>query len=197
MSVPFTFSLYIFAVCTLILNVRFAIPLRFYDTEWPINKTAITDLLNPQDSLKTASGRPTCTDGCKFLGYKHCNTTCTVLNLPILITNLRQQQIWQVHIVITIIAYIDIDASITCETIGTGTVHSSTKISPTSVAISVPPSGKSLPRSAGKFDHLFVGPHCQPSLKFHANPFGSFCAMLPTAIESNNDENITSSAEVP
>jgi len=32
--------------------------------------------------------------------------------------------------------------------------------------------------------------------KFHVNPFGSFCAKLLTAKQTNNNENITSLAEV-
>ena len=32
--------------------------------------------------------------------------------------------------------------------------------------------------------------YCQPSLKCHANPFGSFCATLLTDKQINNDENI-------
>jgi len=87
--VPFTFSLYIFAVCTLILNIRFAIPLRFYDTEWPINKTAITDLLNPKIRLRLQGLHAQTA----INANKHCNMTCTVLNVPIPITNSRQQQI--------------------------------------------------------------------------------------------------------
>jgi len=38
--------------------------------------------------------------------------------------------------------------------------------------------------------------HCQPSVKFRANPFASFCAKLLTDKQTNNDENITSMAEV-
>jgi len=38
--------------------------------------------------------------------------------------------------------------------------------------------------------------NCQPSLKFHAYLFGSFCTMLLINKQTNNDENISSLAEV-
>ena len=38
--------------------------------------------------------------------------------------------------------------------------------------------------------------HCQLSLKFHAYLFGSFCAKLLINRQSNNDENISSLAEI-
>jgi len=37
---------------------------------------------------------------------------------------------------------------------------------------------------------------CQPSLKIHDNPFGSFCAKLLTDRQTNNDNFISSLAEV-
>jgi len=49
-------------------------------------------------------------------------------------------------------------------------------------------------RTANEIESFVHPPIANLPVKFHANPFGSFCEKLPT--ENNNDENITFLAEV-
>ena len=50
--------------------------------------------------------------------------------------------------------------------------------------------------SAKEWDPIVHWPIANHSRKFHANPFRTFCAKLLTDKQTNNDENITSLAEV-
>jgi len=78
----------------------------------------------------------------------------------------------------------------------TGTVHTCAKACLTSATTSVPPPGKSV---HDDYQNLIICSlvHCQPPLKIHGNPFGSFCTKSITDKQkTNNDGNITSLAEV-
>jgi len=88
----------------------------------------------------------------------------------------------------------------TFTTRSTGTVHSSAKARLTSVAIRVPgPDSWSgwIPTKSEPFVHW---PIASLPWKFHANPFGSFCAKLitdrQTNRQTNNDDHISSLVEV-
>jgi len=70
----------------------------------------------------------------------------------------------------------------------TGTVHTSAKARLTRVAIR---SG-----SPPKFNHLFPWPIANLPWKFHANPFGSFCAKLLTDRHRQTATKTTSLVEV-
>jgi len=80
------------------------------------------------------------------------------------------------------IAKITITVTAGKKTRSTGTMHTSTKAHLTSVAILIRIQICTWIREPDHHQNLIICSlaHCQPFLKFHANPFGNFCANLLT-----------------